>query len=340
MNHVSLKTDIEIFVAQNLEQQIGADRAESLFALYAHSLNQLRTDIWPSIRGVEPNLTEHGEPHIRDVLTNASIITNDSDVPALDRFVLALMILFHDVGNLDGRNDHNKKIADFYDDVNPPKSSDSQLRQMVLRGCRAHCGFAADGSKDTLADIGQSPQPLMYHRVRLQDMAAVLRFADEMSEDPRRTSRYMFNQNRYSIESKIHHWYAKVTSPCIDPPNGRVALNYAIPVCDIGIPGSPTFSDELEHKLGYLYHRIAKLDTERRYTGFYSPLIARLKRTEFSVEFVHGGYTFQCSDKPFVLDDLVTPDSQFKPLKERYPELETSYVFENLNKGLSDAKED
>jgi metal-dependent HD superfamily phosphatase/phosphodiesterase len=82
----------------------------------------LKKDILPWIRTSEPNLTDHGPDHIENVLNNAyklieptinhllsCDVTIDKPIFShLDLYFLCQAILFHDVGNLFGRNKHNQ----------------------------------------------------------------------------------------------------------------------------------------------------------------------------------------------------------------------------------------
>ena len=81
----------------------------------------LLDNILDEIRRQEPCLTDHGPEHVSDVLTKASQLLQDSPdyFSAIELYVLGLGILFHDVGNLEGRLEHNRRIAKYYDFVRP-----------------------------------------------------------------------------------------------------------------------------------------------------------------------------------------------------------------------------
>ena len=72
---------------------------------------------------------------------------------------------------------------------------------MVVRATSAHTGKAQDGSCDTLKEVAELDH-LANRPVRLRELAAILRFADELAEGPQRTSEFMQVEDLYESESK------------------------------------------------------------------------------------------------------------------------------------------
>ena len=142
-------------------------------------------------------------------------------------------------------------------------------------------------------------------RVRLRELAAVLRFADELAEGPQRTSEFMLTEDRYSKESKIFHKYASSTHIFIDRRLCRIALAYEI---DIDVKNTDEDRRKaLSQFFEFVYKRILKLNQERRYARHYSELLAPFKSTEATFNFHCKGEILETDLVPLKLTDIVVP---------------------------------
>ena len=160
------------------------------------------------IPAAEPNLTDHSENHLADVMKRARALIGE-DVcyfDPLELYLLCISILFHDVGNLHGRGNHQNKIADIYNACRHQDHRFNTERTAVLSIAGAHTGFTRDGSKDTLREVYSFS--FRAETIRGQQVAAVLRLADELAEGPHRTSGYLLNSGGYAPASQIFHRYA------------------------------------------------------------------------------------------------------------------------------------
>ena len=219
-------------------------------------------------------------------------------------YFLGMLILFHDAGNVYGRSEHHKKDAQIFDRIRGTAQSVLHEKTLVVRATRAHTGTAQDGSRDTLKEVGDEDH-LEGQRVRLRELAAVLRFADELAEGPQRTSEFMQTENRYSTESKIFHKYASSTHIFIDRSACRIALTYEI---DIDIKSTDEDRKKaLSQFFEFVYKRILKLNQERQYTRHYSELLAPFKSTEVTFNFHCKGEILETDLVPLKLTDLVVP---------------------------------
>ncbi len=143
-----------------------------------------------------------------------------------EMYLLAVSILFHDVGNLNGRKEHQSKVAKIYEAARKREPRFNTERNVVLATTGAHRGSAKDGGGDALRDVG--PLSFLTETVKAQEIAAVLRFGDELAEGPHRTSAYLLNNRIYDKESVIFHKYASVANYAVDPSFGRIAVTFSI----------------------------------------------------------------------------------------------------------------
>src|SRR5258708_29280378 len=106
-------TSFETWIASALEKQMGQAPGQALFAHYVKAKHAL-PDVWEQIIKVEPMLTDHGPRHIQNVLQNAERLIDRKYFTAVELYSLCMMILFHDVGNIFGREGHERRIAKVY----------------------------------------------------------------------------------------------------------------------------------------------------------------------------------------------------------------------------------
>lgn len=309
---------------------------EALIGNYTTAKKKLVEQVYEEIKATEPELSDHGPRHIKNVLENVGHLIGKEFLTArekkyfnpLEYYFLGMVTLFHDVGNIHGRDRHNERIKDVY--VHTRGSDDKQEMRMILQAAKAHTGKAADGGKDTLNDLNldggfhYKSQP-----VRLCEVAAVLRMADELAEGPQRTSRFVFDTMGYAPENQIFHRYASCVEVNIDRNAGRFALSFNVEVCKTGRV-EDRHIDATKELLEFCYKRLVKLDQERKYTKFYSDLLSPFRAT-------WGKFLFWINneerdfDLPIVIiDDRVVPGDVTKSIIQLYPAFELEKIVAKL----------
>ena len=335
---------IERITEQKLKDQIGPEAGAERFALYLSARKFLVEDILPQIVRKLPDQTDHGADHVANVLDRAASLLGLEDVDVeeylteltgLELYCLILSILFHDVGNVFGREDHQHRVAEIYDLVRPSVQRQNQEKRILLQITSAHCGDASDGSSDTLKDLIGSIQ-LERRQIRICEIAAILRFADELEEGPHRTSRVMQLYHEYHLESEIFHRYSSITDVCIDRGNNRIALTYHL---NIDTNGSRQLSADNEERLrellAFTYIRIRKLNQERKYAKHYCDMLFPFKETTVAFNFwvdnqLHNfGFPRSVS-----LTDLVVPGDTEKEFHEYCDDFTIDNVIERIRSGL------
>jgi hypothetical protein len=290
-----------------------------LIADYNTARRFVTEEITGHIATSEPDLTDHSDRHLADVMTRVRSLIGDATqyFDAYELYILAISILFHDVGNLHGRKEHHKKVAGVYDACRRREARFSTERNAVLAIAGAHTGTTKDGSKDTLRDVGRLS--FQAHPVRGQEVAALLRFADELAEGPQRTSAYLQNQGMYKPDSLLFHRYAAISDYCID--TGRIALTYNIDIEHGKAELEAGHAVLLRHLLEFSYSRIGKLDQERRYCKHYCDLLSAFKETGAWFNFFYEGQKLDLGLQPIVISDLIVPGELTKQIED----IDTSY---------------
>ena len=315
------ETAFEKNLKKVLKRKLGRENGDEYVSLYVSARKILLDDVLEDIRGREPSLTDHGPGHIQHVLENVfKLLEGDLGYfSPIEHYILGLSVLFHDVGNLHGRQDHNKRIARFYDHVrNTPKFA--QEKALVVRISQAHTGQALNGSRNTLADVPEIWQ-LDGEPVKTREIAAVVRFADELAEGRQRTSEYLRRHGLYEAGSVPHHDYSAATDITIDRQNERIAITY-----QFSVSTKAGLEEELSRLTDFLKFaggRLAKMDVERRYARFHCPKplvsfrrISACLDIQVDGEFVHPPLEATISDE-VSLDDppelLTSRDAMWNP---------------------------
>lgn len=219
-------------------------------------------------------LTDHGPEHILTVIRRADdllgIDENKPPVTGYEAFFLLCAIHFHDVGNIYGRAGHEKKLADVMEQLEPLVSEDSVERRIIRNIAEAHGGTTEDGDKDTIRRL----EPVEFVRgrkVRLQLLAAILRFADELADDSNRAARFMIKLNQIPKQSQVHHAYAaSLNSVLVERESSTVDLQFVLDASNVGERlGKGKRSSFL---LDEVFSRTLKMHTERMYCSrFFGP---------------------------------------------------------------------
>lgn len=318
-----------------LQQRLGSlpEPGRNLWVDYESARRFVTVEITPYITRSEPDLTDHSDGHLADVMARARALIGDRTdyFTPYELYLVAVSILFHDVGNLHGRKDHQKKVATVYDAARKRDPRFAAERTATLAIAGAHTGCTKDGSKDTLGRLDRLS--FLGNSVRGQEVAALVRFADELAEGPHRTSAYMQNHGLFSPASLIYHEYANISEYCVDRGAERIALSYNI---DID-PGPDRLRARqgilLEDLLRFSYSRISKVDQERRYCKYYSDLLSVFKETDASFLFYHDGLPLEADVAPIVFSDLFVPGEPTKAVED----IDPRYAIPELVKVLEDA---
>lgn len=334
---------IENFLAQYLKSKLGDEKGQRLVTRYVTARDKLLSDILPWIATQEPNLTDHGEKHVANVLENARLLLGIQDstnsdwnlLNPIELYLLCMTALFHDVGNLFGRNRHNHNIAQIHGAVFNGLFEEEDEKLSVIMAARAHCGTSlTDGSKDTLKELGTM---YVYGKtVRLQIIAAIIRFADELAEGPQRTSNFLIENKIFSTDSIKFHDYARMVRVNIDKQSERIALSYHINLGSCRGDGElSTNLTELENRLKLIYSRITKLDQERRYARYYCEFLSPFKETSINITIWAENWIIEPLLPPLILNDLIIPGKNVEEIEKYCPEYSINSVLERVREHVT-----
>ena len=323
---------IEVLLKKRLRTKFGQHNGDEIYADYISARRELLENLLNEIKSNEPQLSDHGPTHIHDVLQKAYELAGDElkNIPAIELYILCISILFHDVGNFDGRQKHNLKIAKIYDLVRNKQHRFSTERSAVIAIAGAHTGFCKKGTKDTLKELAN--QGVFSNPVRSQQISALLRFADELAEGPQRTSTFMQEFKRYDSNSLPYHRLANVTTYTVDRENHRIQADYDI---TIEIDENNTITDgsiPLENLLQLINQRILKVNEERKYCRYYCDLLKPFREISITFRFIYEHEYLDLDLPPLILNDLIIPGEKADNICE--PNHSADNIFSKINTAL------
>lgn len=235
-------------------------------------------------------LTDHGVGHINDVMAHAAMILgkNIKKMYGYEIYLLMLAIHFHDLGNIEGREDHEEKILEIMQKMGEALPLDLVEKQFIAAIASAHGGYA-DGDKDTIyyINMGDSCNGV---KARPRLLAAILRFADELSDD--------FNRVNYKgiavpDGNRVYHEYSK----CLEPvriEGETVSFHYRIPY------------ELTQNKVGkgnkkvFLYdeilERLAKTMRELEYCRIYANGFIKITTLNVTIDVMEKNNLLKCKE--------------------------------------------
>jgi len=235
-------------------------------------------------------LTDHGPDHIATVIQRASALLDDHSekfprLTSYEVFLLLMAIHFHDVGNLYGREEHEKKASEVMDIVAEMAKLNVIERRTILRIARAH-GGKLNGDSDTISVLPPK-ETINSQSIRTQSLAAILRFADELADDSSRAHAAMEKLGVISKGSEVFHAYASALhSVQVKPHEHVVNLGFAFHRNDAERTFGKQGKGKLKHVylLDEIYDRTFKMHLERQYCMRFWPSTSRIDAIVVKIE--------------------------------------------------------
>jgi len=197
--------------------------------------------------------------HIDDVINRAGqLIGVGKDGPQpfnniqpYETFVLLYAILLHDAGNAYGRAGHEARPFEILRDMGDLSALEDVERRLIASIAQAHGGRTEDGNKDTIpVVVRQDESSIDGINVRGRRLAALLRLADELSENPRRADELALSGPSVSY---LPNFYCKAINTNIDILSGAITLAYTITKEDLVVAHPDPENDNEPHVCGRLY---------------------------------------------------------------------------------------
>lgn len=225
-------------------------------------------------------LNNHGVGHVNTVIAKASDLLIDSEckISPYEGYLLLCAIQFHDVGNIFGRENHEKKCQKILKDFFPNAGYDSPEEKVIVKIATVH-GGCYKNSKDTISSLHLNSD-LMGQNIRKRFLAATLRLADELSDDRSRAERYLLRKGEITKASELHHTYSdSLHSVIVENNEIRLAYEFSEKIAKKDfkklIKNNGTLKWEKQLLLDEIYERSLKMHKELLYCmRFMRPFIS------------------------------------------------------------------
>jgi hypothetical protein len=163
--------------------------------------------------GGRPNVfTTHGVAHIEDLIrsidTMVEAIEADSPVrpfTATEAYILLCAAHVHDSANVGGRDEHPRRCNDVIIKHRGCFVADTGIVQYIYNVAAAHGGTDPVHGDDTFCRLEEESS----RGPRLALLGAILRLADELSENASRVPDSVAESHQASCRSKLAHAYAR-----------------------------------------------------------------------------------------------------------------------------------
>lgn len=270
-----------------------------LFTSYLAMREKIAQDYLPAVSSAQPYINDHSRGHLERVLFHiesllqrnfpqprsvVGAIPDGSHITWPDVLILLNSLVWHDVGNIYGRQEHGERVRECLEKVSG-LLYDEHLKDLVVQVAEAHSGEGKIGQSipDSCA-VGA----FLGDDIHPQFLAAILRFADEIDEDYRRAAPHEWDQMLQVPEASRRYWYFSRANRSVSVklrPEPR-DLAYWVDI-DSHIPRSefdvqlPAGSDRVPALVEY-FRRLLKIERERRYcsaymrTAYYHPGVTGL----------------------------------------------------------------
>ncbi len=219
--------------------------------------------------------TKHDITHVDDVIHRAGQLvglSGDGDQPHLklvpyEIFSLLYAILLHDAGNAYARSGHEARAFEIIQDMGDLSALEDVEKRLIASIAQAHGGKTEDGNKDTIPTlIREDVSSIDGIRVHGRRLAALLRLADELSENSRRADEIALKLPYTPPEAFLPNFYCKAINTHVDASAGSISLKYSITKADLQSPhADPENNNNPTLIVDYIAKRINKCDQERRY---------------------------------------------------------------------------
>lgn len=163
-------------------------------------------------KGNNPDImTIHGCRHVGDLVESldklgSSLEEKQGATPLnpLESYILLCAAHLHDVGNIKGRKNHPTNSGELIKEHHA-LFYDTETRQNICDVARVHGGVSKKYGHDTFREIHSDH----YSPPRLWLLAAMLRMADELSENPERVPAALLKWFQASPKSNLAYRYAE-----------------------------------------------------------------------------------------------------------------------------------
>lgn len=215
---------------KELEERAKIDQVcQHLWHCYESMKAYLNTSYYPWVQANCPYYTEHGRNHVESVLEKCSQITagQSTQLQDLEIFLILASTIWHDVGMVLQRSGHQNVVNDMLSRIGEIGFIEMTSKRLVSEIVRSHTGTKGLNipNREVLCTVDNKS-----FKVRARALAAIVRFADEISETRSRISEPL--RQNVPMENRIYWDYAScIAASVAQPERERVILEVELHDC-------------------------------------------------------------------------------------------------------------
>ena len=175
------------------------------------------------------HLTMHDKEHVSRVRQVTADLLGKSLTIDLSPFELTLLLIavyLHDIGNILGRSGHERQINRVIQAAGAQLSIESIEYATAKQIAGVH-GGSVNGSKDTISTLPEQAA-ISSQNVRPRLLAAILRLADELADDPARANKVQMAAGVLPEVAAVFHVIAAgLHSQMMDAATREISLSYS-----------------------------------------------------------------------------------------------------------------
>ncbi|MBO9413673.1 MULTISPECIES: HD domain-containing protein [unclassified Ruegeria] len=255
----------------------------------------------------EAAFTRHDIGHVDDVIRIAGELMgagSSAKTPVIEKlkpyenFVLLCACLVHDAGNVEGRDEHERRARKVLRAVSKGILQNKEIK-VIAAIAAAHGGKNPDRSKGKIERILRE-DGVAALTVRQQLLAGLLRFADELAENNRRASRLDNDASRF------HNLYCECIHVHVNYEARWIKLDFELSEQGCELKGSPEGREE--YFVDYLKSRVIKTELERRYCDRFIRGFCSFEEVRVTIEWLYDEDVWKTED--FVLRESGFPTDE------------------------------
>lgn len=306
---ISVESDLEKWFKKSLKGSPKLPRRGGKYFEHYTSIKQRLADKYYSVTGAAlaqeggGRYTKHDIGHVDDVIETAGLMLGlglEGVVPAAKHlsayecFVLLVAILLHDAGNAIRRKGHEKKAAEILREVGEAVGLSAIEHKMIASIAQAHGGEMEDGDKETITRILSDPIPSIQGiEVHARRLAALLRLADELSENHTRADEVALESEATPHLSILANLYCRAINRKIDFGGKSIHLEFTIDKSLLSrsftIPDKDLGTRDILF-VDYIAERLEKCESERRYCNRFLSGFATYDRIRAKLVIMNGDH--------------------------------------------------
>jgi len=249
------------------------DLQEYFFTYYAQKLILLN-HCYQHVESQLHGFTDHGHKHIVRILKiyekmlkdhiptlSSSEVIKDASFNFYEIYLLLCATVWHDVGNLLGRNHHNTNIVAISDRLKNNFFVDEDVKKYAFQIAEAHTGEDGVVEKIPLEDTDYKNE-----EINLRFLGALLRFADEIEEGEVRVDKHYYKSMNDKIpdEQKIY-WETSLRIKRIEPDPNNCKISVQVKISRDDLFKIFTKNERKVALIDEIIFRVDKMNKEREY---------------------------------------------------------------------------